>query len=366
MLDLSASGRGRVYVIAEAGVNHNGSLDAALQLVDAAAAAGADAVKFQSFRADDLATAAAPKAQYQEKATGGKGSQLEMLKRLELGAPAHRALLQRCRKRGIDFLSSPFDLKSLELLVGRLRLPVLKIPSGEITNGPLLLKAAQSRRKIILSTGMSTLGEIETALGVLAFGLTTGRAARPSQAAFASAFRSPAAQAKLRRHVVVLHCVTDYPARADDVNLRAMDTIGSAFGLAVGLSDHSLGTAVPIAATALGARVIEKHFTMDRRLPGPDHRASLEPAEFKSMVEGIRQVEKALGDGAKLPTRAELRHLAVCRKFLVAARGIRRGERYAADNVTAKRSRFGRSPMEYWAVLGQRAARDLKRDEPLE
>ncbi len=362
----AADASGSVYVIAEAGVNHNGSLDLALDLVDAAAHAGADAVKFQSFRSEDLATDEAPKARYQVKATGREGSQLDMLRALEMDAAAHRALMHRCRRRGVDFLSSPFDLKSLRLLVGALRVPVVKIPSGEITNGPLLLEAASSGRRIILSTGMCTLADVETALGVLAFGFSARRGERPSRAAFAAAYRSAAGQARLRRQVAVLHCVTDYPARAEDVNLRAMDTLRASFGLAVGLSDHSLGIAVPIAAAARGARVIEKHVTLDRTLPGPDHRASLEPEEFRAMVEGIRQVEKALGDGAKLPTPAELRNQAVCRKFLVAARRIRKGERYAADNITSKRSLSGRSPMEYWTLLGQRAARALKRDEPIE
>ena len=353
-----------VYVIAEAGVNHNGSLELALELVDAAAAAGADAVKFQTFRAKDLATSAAPKAAYQAKRTGARESQLQMLRKLELGARAHRSLIARCRRRGVDFISSPFDAASLRLLTHTLRLPVLKIPSGEITNGPLLLQAARSGRRIILSTGMSVLAEIEAALGVLAFGLL-GSARSPSRAAFAEAYRSAAGQRRLRDKVVILHCVTDYPTRFADVNLRAMDTLHAAFGLPVGLSDHSLGMAVPIAAAARGARVIEKHLTLDRALPGPDHRASLEPAEFSAMVAGVRQVEAALGDGLKRPSASELRNSSVARKAIVAARPIAKGERFSLRNLTAKRVGAGNSPMLMWDFMGRLAPRGFRKDEPI-
>jgi N-acetylneuraminate synthase len=242
---------------------------------------------------------------------------------------------------------------------------VLKIPSGEITNGQLLLEAGRSGRRIILSTGMSTLADIEAALGVLAFGLT-GSKLRPSRAAFAAAYRTPAGQRRLRDKVVVLHCVTDYPTRFADVNLRAMDTLRATFGLPVGLSDHSLGTAIPIAATALGARVIEKHLTLDRALPGPDHRASLDPRQFSDMVAGIRQVERGLGNGFKLPTAAELRNVLAARKSLVAARSIARGERYSARNLAAKRPGSGRSPLEYWELVGTRAPRPFRKDEPIQ
>jgi N-acetylneuraminate synthase len=354
-----------VYVIAEAGVNHNGLLTLALQLVDAAADAGADAVKFQTFRAEDLATAQAPKAAYQVKTTGSRESQLQMLKKLELSPTAHRALIARCERRGVDFISSPFDAASLRLLTHRLRLKVLKIPSGEITNGPLLLQAARSGRRIILSTGMSVLAEIEAALGVLAFGLVGSRQ-EPSRAQFAQAYRSAAGQRRLRDRVVILHCVTDYPARFEDVNLRAMDTLRTAFGLPVGLSDHTQGIAMPIAAAARGARVIEKHLTLDHALPGPDHRASLEPGEFAAMVAGVRQVESALGDGLKRPTATELRNARTARKALVAARSIARGERYSSRNLTAKRAGGGRSPLDYWELIGKPAQRRLRKDEPVE
>ena len=357
--------RNGVYVIAEAGVNHNGSLKLAQQLVDAAAAAGADAVKFQTFRAEDLATAQAPKAAYQAKTTGSRESQLQMLKKLELSPAAHRTLIARCRRRGVDFISSPFDATSLRMLTHTLRLPVLKIPSGEITNGPLLLQAARSGRRIILSTGMSVLSEIEAALGVLAFGML-GALREPSRANFAQAYRSAAGQRRLRDRVVILHCVTDYPTRFADVNLRAMDTLRAVFGLPVGLSDHSQGIAVPIAAAARSARVIEKHLTLDRDLPGPDHRASLEPGEFAAMVTGVRQVQMALGDGLKRPTASELRNARTARKALVAARSIARGERYSPRNLTAKRAGGGRSPLDYWELVGKPAPRRLRKDEAVE
>jgi N-acetylneuraminate synthase len=262
-------------------------------------------------------------------------------------------------------MSSPFDASSLRLLTDIFRLPVLKIPSGEITNGPLLLQAARSGRRLILSTGMSTLAEIEAALSVLAFGLT-GTRLPPARAAFSSAYRSPAGQKRLRDKVVVLHCVTDYPTRFEDVNLRAMATLHAAFGLPVGLSDHSLGTAIPIAAAALGARVIEKHLTVDCGLPGPDHRASLNPQQFSDMVIGIRQVERSLGNGFKLPTAAELRNVAAARKSIVARRRIARGETFSGTNLTAKRAGTGRSPLEYWELLGTRAPRAFRKDEPIQ
>lgn len=365
MLDLRSTATDAVYVIAEAGVNHNGSLELALQLVDAAAEAGADAVKFQTFKAEELASGGAPKARYQVRATGAAESQLAMLKRLELSAAAHRTLLARCRALRIDFMSSAFDAGSLRLLVSSLHLHTIKIPSGEITNAPLLLQAAASGRQIILSTGMSTLGEIEQALGVLAFGYTQ-RGRKPTAAGFANALRSRIGQRRLKERVCVLHCVTDYPARIEDVNLRAMDTLHDAFGLAVGLSDHTKGIAVAIAAAARGARVIEKHFTLDRGMPGPDHRASLEPMELKAMIHGIRQVESALGSARKGPTAAELRNQDVCRKSLVAGSDISKGERYSASNVAAKRAGHGRSPFEYWDLLGTPAPRRFRKDEPLE
>jgi N-acetylneuraminate synthase len=352
----------RSLVIAEAGVNHNGSLDLALQLIDVAAEAGADAVKFQTFKADRIISRHAPKANYQRETTDGAESQLELVRRLELDEAAHHALLAHARKRSIGFLSTPFDEDSVDLLATRLGLSLLKLPSGEITNGPLLLKAARTGCKLILSTGMSTLGEIEAALGVLAFGYLGWE--QPSLARFQRAFDEE--RSVLSGRVSLLHCTTEYPASFDEINLRAMDTMRSAFGLPVGLSDHSPGIAVAIGAVARGAEMIEKHFTLDRNLPGPDHRASLEPLEMKAMVVGIRQVEAAIGDGRKEPTVAERKNMPIVRKSLVAAGPLRRGELLTEDKIDRKRAGAGISPMRYWDCLDKPARRDYQQDEMLD
>lgn len=343
------------YVIAEAGVNHNGSLDLGRDLIDAAAEAGADAVKFQTFRADALTTKAAPKAAYQREATDATESQYSMLKALELSESDHEALVEHCQKRGIQFLSTPFDTESLSFLVDRFDMPRVKVPSGEITNGPLVLAAARTGRPVILSTGMSTLGEVEQALGVLAFGYTAERSVPPRLDAFAEAYASEDGQQALRSRVTVLHCTTAYPTPLAEVNLRAMDTIRAAFGVAAGYSDHTVGIAVPIAAVARGATLIEKHFTTDRSLPGPDHRASLEPGELAQMVRSIRDVEAALGSAIKAPTATELDNRSVGRKSLTAAVPISQGDVLTASNVTAQRPGTGVSPMHYWDRLGETA-----------
>jgi len=350
------------YIIAEAGVNHNGSLERAIALVDAAAEAGADAVKFQTFRADKLVSRAAPKAGYQIANTGTDESQHEMIRKLELDEAAHRRLMQHCRSRGIAFLSTPFDLESLAMLVSRFDLSRIKLASGEITNAPLLLVAARSGKPVILSTGMSDLGDVEDALAVLAFGYTCGDAA-PSLAAFAAAYCSDAGQSALPDKVTLLHCTTEYPAPLAEVNLRAMETLRQAFGLPVGYSDHTAGIAIAIAAAALGATVIEKHFTLDRNLPGPDHQASLEPEELQQMVRSIRDVEAALGSPVKQPAPAELGNRTVARKSLVAARPVGKGERFSADSLTVKRPGGGISPMRYWEWLGKTAERDYQADD---
>lgn len=354
----------RVFVIAEAGVNHNGDLATALQLVDVAADAGADAVKFQTFRADRLATVKAAKADYQIANLREEGSQLEMLRRLELSPAHHEALVQRCQYRGISFMSTAFDCESLAFLA-TLGMPAVKVPSGDVTAGPLLLQAARLRMPIILSSGMSTLAELEAALGVLAFGLTQDHV--PSgRSELEAAYRSENGQSALRALVTVLHCVTQYPAAPASVNLRAMDTMASAFGLRVGYSDHTLGTEVSLAAVARGASLIEKHFTLSRTLSGPDHAASLEPAELKGLVSGIRNIEVALGSRLKAPADTELSNKPLVRRSLVAARPIRRGETLTADAMTAKRPGDGLSPMEFWDLLGRPAARDFAVDEPIE
>lgn len=329
--------KNKVFVIAEAGVNHNGSLAVARRLVDAAKAAGADAVKFQTFSPELLATAHAPKAAYQRRTTGRAGSQRAMLQKLALSQDAFRALAAHCRRRKILFLSSAFDLPSVDFLA-RLRLPIFKIPSGEITNLPYLRKVGRLGKKVFLSTGMATLAEARAAVEVLV------RAGTP------------------RRRITVLQCTTEYPAPVEDANLRVLPVLAKACGTAVGYSDHTLGTVASAAAVALGARVIEKHLTLDRSMKGPDHAASLSPAEFTELVDGIRRVELALGSAVKKPTAAELKNR-VARKSLVAARAIRKGERFTLENLAAKRPGFGLSPMRWDAVIGRRAKKDFAPDE---
>ncbi|HYH23017.1 MAG TPA: N-acetylneuraminate synthase [Azospirillum sp.] len=355
-----------VFVIAEAGVNHNGSAGRALALVDAAADAGADAVKFQTFRAEKLARRGAPKANYQT-ANGAEGDdQLAMLKALELDDAAHRAVAARCAARGIAFLSSPFDEDSLDFLARDIGVDRLKLGSGELTNGPLLLRAARTGLPLVLSTGMATLGEVEASLALLAFGYTAPADAAPGRAAFAAAWNDSAARRRLADMVTLLHCTTEYPSPPEDANLRAMDTLRAAFGLPVGFSDHTEGIMMPVAAVARGACVIEKHFTLDRTLPGPDHKASLEPAELAAMVAAIRAVERALGDGVKVARPSERANIPIARKSLVTTRPIAAGEVIAPDAMTAKRPGNGRSPMDYWDVVGRASPRSYAADEPLD
>jgi N-acetylneuraminate synthase len=356
----------RTYVVAEAGVNHNGSLDSALRLVDAAAEAGADAVKFQTFRAVDLLTARAPKAEYQRNVTGDGEGQLEMIRRLEMNEAMHAALIERASVRGIEFLSTPFDSSSLSLLVDRFGLKTIKLSSGEITNAPFLLEVARRASNLIVSTGMSNLGEVEAALGAIAFGFIASPDAKPGSDAFEAAFASAEGQEAMRRRVVLLHCTTEYPAPFTEVNLRAMDTLATAFGLPVGYSDHTSGIHVSIAAVARGARIVEKHFTLDRNLPGPDHQASLEPTELAAMVRGIRDIEVALGDGIKRPAPRELANRAVARKVIVAAVPITTGEVFSSSNLATKRAGVGGSPFRYWDLLGSRAARSYEANEPID
>lgn len=356
----------KTLIIAEAGVNHNGSLDLALKLVDAAAEAGADVVKFQTFKSELVISKFAPKADYQTRNTGTSESQLEMVRKLELDTAAHRKLIERCRERGIAFLSTPFDLESIDLLVNELQLDRLKLPSGEITNAPYLLKCARTGKPLIVSTGMSDLMDVERALGVLAFGFTAKKDAPPSPAAFAAAFKSDAGRQALRDKVTILHCTTEYPTPFSDVNLRAMETLRTTFQLPVGFSDHTPGINAPLAAVALGAVVVEKHFTLDRRMEGPDHKASLEPGELKAMCEGLRQVGAMLGSGNKVAAPSEIKNKDIARKSLVAARPIRAGETFSEANLTVKRPGNGISPMAYWDYLGTAATRDYSEDELIE
>jgi N-acetylneuraminate synthase len=353
----------RAYVIAEAGVNHNGSLEQAIRLIDVAAAAGADAVKFQTFKADKLVSRAAPKADYQVRTTGAAESQHEMIRKLELDDAAHVMLITHCQATGIEFLSTPFDLESLDLLARRFDLSRIKLPSGDITNAPLLLAAARTGKPIILSTGMSTLGEVELALSVLAFGYSQALSATPSMTAFQQAYGSEAGRKALCEKLTLLHCTTEYPAPFAEVNLRAMATLQQAFGLPVGYSDHTPGIAIPVAAVALGAVIIEKHFTLDRNLPGPDHKASLEPDELTQMMRSIREVEAAMGSPIKQPAPSELRNRPVARKSLVAARDIRKGELFTEENLAVKRPGDGISPNHFWDWLGKTAERDYQQDD---
>lgn len=355
---------GHTFIIAEAGVNHNGSIDTALALVDAAADAGADAVKFQTFKSERLVTAQAERAKYQSENLKEEGSQLSMLQRLELSEAAHHTLIARCRTRGIKFMSTGFNSASLAFLA-TLGMPHLKIPSGDITAGPLLLQAARLRQPLIVSSGMATLGEIEVALGVIAFGLLSTD--EPSgRADFEEAFASDQGQVALSRYVALLHCVTQYPAPAEAVNLRAMDTMRAAFGLPVGYSDHTLGPEVSIAAVARGATIIEKHFTLDRTLPGPDHAASLEPSGLLAMVKAIRNVEKALGSSLKVPVSTELPNRSLARRSLVASREIKSGEVLTVEALATKRPGHGVSPMDLWSFVGRPALRDYNIDDMID
>ena len=355
----------KVFIIAEAGVNHNGSLDMALKLIDAAAEAGVNAVKFQTFKAEKVVSRFASKAEYQTRNTGTAESQLDMVKKLELNEEQHMVLVEHCLEQGIEFMSTPFDLDSVDFLANVVNVSRLKIPSGEITNGLILLKFALTGKPLILSTGMSTLDEVKMALGVLAFGfINSGE--KPSLQAFKEAYLSNEGQTFLKNKVSLLHCTTEYPAPFDEVNLKAMDTLRDKFSLPVGYSDHTMGITVPIAAVARGAVIIEKHFTLDRNLTGPDHKASLEPAELKQMVSSIRQIELALGNGIKQPTASELNNMAVARKSLVATREIKQGELFTEDNIAAKRPGNGLSPICYWDVLGKAAPQDYSIDEMVE
>jgi len=331
----------QVLIIAEAGVNHNGSLETAKQLVDVASEAGADMVKFQTFSAERLVTTSAHKAEYQSNSVNYSESQHAMLSKLELSIEMHKELISHCQQRGVSFFSTGFDLQSIDMLV-ELGFEQFKIPSGEITNFPYLRHIGQFGKPVILSTGLANLGEIEAALEVLE---TSG---------------TP------RNKITILHCNTAYPTTMEDVNLRAMLSIGEAFGVAVGYSDHTLGIEVPVAAVALGATMIEKHYTLDRTLPGPDHKASLEPHELKAMVQAIRNIEKALGDGIKRPSPSEAINKPISRKSIVAANAIMKGECFTEVNLAVKRPGTGISPMRWDEVLGRSAIRDFEPDEMIE
>ena len=325
-----------VLVIAEAGVNHNGSIELAKKLIKEASIAGADVVKFQTFKAETLVSKSAKKANYQKASTDAEESQFDMLKKLELDYAIHEELMQYSNEQGIKFLSSAFDLESIDLL-NELGIDIFKIPSGEITNLPYLRKIAQTGKQIILSTGMSTISDIEAALEVLRQNGATD--------------------------IIVLHCNTEYPTPMEDVNLLAMNTIQNTFKVRVGYSDHTAGIEVPIAAVALGAEVIEKHFTLDKTMEGPDHKASLEPKELKAMVDAIRNIQAALGDGLKRPSESEIKNMPIARKSLVAKTNIQTGEIFSEDNLTIKRPGTGLSPMLWDDIIGSIARKDYEADE---
>lgn len=353
----------RCLIIAEVGVNHNGSVELAKQYIAKAKQVGADIVKFQTFRAENLVTASAPKANYQERSGVKSKGQFEMLKALELSFDDHLALRDLAYHVGIEYLSTPFDEDALQFLVGELDVKRVKISSGEITNAPLLVKAGRSRKPIILSTGMSTLDEVRMALGALAFGMCTEGGEEPSLRAFAAAERSVKGRAAIEQRVTILHCTTEYPAPMCSINLNAMATINREFDLPVGLSDHSEGILVPIAAVAMGAKVIEKHVTFDRGLPGPDHKASLEMDEFAKMIVSIREVEAAMGDGHKVAGPEEVKNLPVVRKSVVARCPIPKGEAFGWHNLAFKRPGYGRSPFSVYELLGKVADRSYDKDE---
>jgi len=331
----------KTLIIAEAGVNHNGDIELAKHLIDVAADAGADIVKFQTFCADRLVTKSAAKTDYQVTSTGAEESQHEMLRRLELSPSMHEILMAHCAQRNIEFMSTAFDEQSVDLLSGY-GLTRFKIPSGEITNLAYLRHTAKVAGEVIISTGMATLDEIDAAIAVFE------------------------ANGVPRARITVLHCTTEYPAPFTDVNLRAMQTISETFGVRIGYSDHTVGIEIPIAAVALGASIIEKHFTLDKAMPGPDHQASLAPAELKAMVAAIRGIESAMGNGIKAPSPAETKNLGIVRKSLVAVRSIEAGEIFSMDNIGAKRPGTGISPMRLDEVLGCPAPRSFTADELIE
>lgn len=348
------------YLIAEVGVNHNGSLPIALELIDIAADAGVDAVKFQIFTAASLVSRSAPKAEYQIQNTNASETQFDMLHRLELTKPDIEVLINRCRQKGVAFLATPFDSASLELLCVSFGAQVIKISSGDLTNAPFLLDIGRRVKKIILSTGMSSLAEIEGALGVLAFALTADLNETPSMEGFSRAYSSDIGQVALRNAVTLLHCTTEYPTPMEEVNLRAMDALHASFGLPVGYSDHTKGIHIPVAAVARGAVMIEKHFTLDKSYPGPDHKASIDPVELEAMVKAIRDIQVALGDGIKRPTLSEVKNSSVARKSLVAAESMKCGDPL---NIAVKRPGTGISPYRYWDLQGRPAGRDYQADE---
>lgn len=351
------------FIIAEAGVNHNGSLSLAKQLVDVAKEAGVDAVKFQTFKAENLVTKDAKQANYQVDNIGKASSQYQMLKELELSFDEFVELKKYCDAQHIEFLSTPFDMESVDFLVDNLKLGKIKIPSGELTNIPFLHYIATKKRKMIVSTGMASIEEIHEALAFIAFGLAFPEEKNIQYQNVMTYYQREEAKELLKKYVVVLHCTTEYPAPFDSINLNAMSTISKETNLDIGFSDHSRGINIPIAAVTKGALIIEKHFTIDRYLPGPDHKASLEPEELKNMVVAIRQVECALGNGKKETMEVEVKNQAVARKSLVALKPIQQGEQFTKENLGVKRPGIGIHPKKYWSYIHKTARKSYSQDE---
>ena len=349
----------KTYIIAEAGVNHNGSFEMAKKLVDVAKAAGVDAVKFQTFKAENLVTKSAQQAAYQIENLKEATSQYNMLKKLELTFEEFTLLQEYCVQQHIEFLSTPFDYDSVDFLFDTLNIQTAKIPSGELTNSPFIYTIAKKRKPIIVSTGMATMEDIHEALSYIAFGLAKKTEMNEVQAFY----KTDEAKQLLKQYVTVLHCTTEYPAPFETINLKAMQTLQDKLGVQVGLSDHSNGIAIPTAAVALGATVIEKHFTLDKTLEGPDHIASLEPDELTEMVKQIRQVEVAMGTGLKEPSSVELQNRIPARKSLVANNAIKKGELFTEKNLSVKRPGRGISPSKYWNYIGKEAQRSYEQDE---
>ena len=327
-------------IIAEAGVNHNGSIKKAERLIEVASESGADYIKFQTFKAENLLIKSAEKAEYQKRNTSKNESQYEMIKKLELNREQHEHLINLCKLYSIEFVSSPFDLESIDLL-NDLDVPFFKVPSGEMTNFPYLAHIALKNKPIIMSTGMATLDEVKEAIDVFL------------------------KQGLVKEKITLLHCNTEYPTPMKDVNLKAMLTMKDQLGIKVGYSDHTKGIEIAIAAVAIGARVIEKHFTLDNNLKGPDHKASLEPEELKNMVSAIRNIEKAIGDGQKRPSKSELKNIKIARKSIFAKKPIKLGEIFSVNNLTIKRPATGISPMFWEKIIGSKAKKNFKVNEPI-
>lgn len=356
--------RSETLVIGEAGVNHNGCEDIAMQLASLAKTANVDIVKYQIFNSEQLVTNDAPKAEYQSVHTGRLESQRDMLRKLELSLDSHKRVAIHCKDIGLQYLATAFDLASLTFLAEEIDVPFFKISSGDLTNAPFLLAHAKYKRKLIISTGMSTLGEIEDALGVVAFGLLDVQDV-PSIAGFKKAYQSEEGQIALKQFVTLLHCTTEYPTAVDEINMKAMQTMKQAFQLDVGFSDHSVGTTASVIAVALGAKVVEKHFTLDKAMDGPDHKASMSPEELLTFVSSIRDAESCLGVAIKKPSKSEIANIPVARRSLVATSDIAAGELFTEANIGVKRPGTGVTPFQYWEVLNSVSSRRYTEGEPL-